>query len=146
MITVYLDECVDHYVISYLQTHSIVVRTAQAEGMSAAEDDDQIRHAHKSEWIILSTNEKDFIGWHTVFRRNEWQHSGIVTVPQTAVRIRLLVRCAMMLDWIAAEFPDPRNQLFRWTDLQQRLISGYFLEGYTDAEIALALGRATTLP
>ncbi len=47
----------------------------------------------------------------------------------------------MMLDWVNAEFPDPRNRLFRWTDLQQRLNSGYMLEGYTDAEIALALGR-----
>jgi len=40
----------------------------------------------------------------------------------------------MMLDWIAVEFPDPRNQLFRWTDLQ-RLNGGYVLEGYTDAEV-----------
>jgi len=52
----------------------------------------------------------------------------------------------MMLDWITAEFPDQRNCLFRWTDLQQQIISGYALEGYSDAEIALALGRATTLP
>ncbi len=52
----------------------------------------------------------------------------------------------MMLDWIAVEFPDSRNQLFRWTDLQQRIIGGYILSGYTDAEVALPLGRATTLP
>jgi len=52
----------------------------------------------------------------------------------------------MMLDWIAAEFPDPRNLLFRWTELQQRIIGGYVLEGYTNPEIGVALGRVTTLP
>ncbi len=52
----------------------------------------------------------------------------------------------MMFDWIQAECPTPWNRLFRWTDVQQRLNGGYVLEGYTDAEVALALGRATTLP
>ncbi|HEY8291047.1 MAG TPA: hypothetical protein VIG44_01100, partial [Thermomicrobiales bacterium] len=61
--------------------------------------------------------------------------------PEGSHALRLAVRTAMTLDWIAAEYPDPRNRLFRWTDLQQRIISGYMLEGYTDAEIALALGR-----
>lgn len=40
MMIVYLNECVDHYIISYLRIHSIIVRTAQAENMSAAEDDE----------------------------------------------------------------------------------------------------------
>ncbi len=48
----------------------------------------------------------------------------------------------MMLDWIATEFDDPHNYLFRWADLlQQRMIGGYTLDGYTDAEISLALGH-----
>ena len=47
----------------------------------------------------------------------------------------------MMLAWIAAEFLDQRNLLFRWTDLQQRIIGGYVLEGYTDTQIGIALGR-----
>jgi hypothetical protein len=42
-----------------------------------------------------------------------------------------------------AAFPNPQNTLFRWTDLQQQLNSGYFLDGYTAEEIALALGRTT---
>jgi hypothetical protein len=47
----------------------------------------------------------------------------------------------MMLDWIRVEFPDPRNMLFRWTDLQQHIIGGYVPEGYSAEEISLALGR-----
>jgi hypothetical protein len=52
----------------------------------------------------------------------------------------------MMLDWINAESFETANRLFRWTDLQQRLIGGYVLAGYSEAEIALALGRTTALP
>ena len=72
---------------------------------------------------------------------NGWVHSGIVTIPQTAVIPRLLTRSAMMLDWIAAEYPSTQNRLFRWTDLQEILNSGYVLDGYTAEEISLALGR-----
>jgi hypothetical protein len=37
----------------------------------------------------------------------------------------------MMLDWIAGEhFPVP-DRLFRWNDLQQQLIGGYRLRGYS---------------
>src|SRR5947209_2032205 len=140
-VTVYLDECVNHTVITILERRGFTVKTAQAEGMSAAADNDQIRHAHMNQWLILTANDRDFIGLHRTFQRNQWQHSGIVIVPQTAVIPRLLVRCTLMLDWITAEYPETRNLLFRWTDLQQRLIGGYALAGYSEAEIALALGR-----
>ncbi len=142
-LTVYLDECVNHDVIEYLHRRGFGVRTAQAEGMAAAKDDDQLRYASANGWLLLSVNERDFYSWHVTFQRNQWSHSGIITIPQTAVILRLFVRCAMMLDWISTEFPDPQNTLFRWTDLQQHLNSGYFLDGYTNEEIALALGRTS---
>lgn len=142
---VYLDECVNHAVIPTLQQRGWYVITAQAERMSTATDDDQLRHAASRGWLLLTTNERHFSRWHGIWQQNEWSHSGIATIPQRNSP-RFFVRSVMMLDWIAAEFPDPRNRLFRWTDLQQQLISGYVLTGYTDAEIALALGRATTLP
>ncbi len=114
--------------------------------MTATSDEQQIRHAHADHSLLLTTNVRDYIRLHAIFDANEEMHSGIITLPDTPISERLAVRSAMMLDWIAAEFPDPRSHLFRWNDLQQRLISGYSLEGYTEAEIALALGRATTLP
>jgi hypothetical protein len=144
--TIYLDQCVSHALVAYLRQRGFLARTAQAAGMSAAADDDQIRHAHANNWPLLTVNEKDFITWHRTFLRNGWEHSGLVTMPQTAVIARLLIRSVMMLDWIVAEFLDQHNFLCRWTDLQQRLNSDYMLEEYTDVEIALAVGRSTRLP
>jgi uncharacterized protein with PIN domain len=62
--TVYLDECVNHIVIAYLQRRGFRVKTAQSEGMFAEADDDQIRHAHANGWLLLSVNERDFYTWH----------------------------------------------------------------------------------
>ncbi len=139
--TIYLDECVNHYATRFLIQRGIPLITAQAAGMSGAEDEDQLRYATANGWPLLTTNRQHFIRLHTIFHTNEWAHSGIVTVPESPVFDLLAFRCAMMLDWINTEFPDPQNNLFRWTDLQQQIISGYVLEGYTAEEIALALGR-----
>ncbi len=139
--TVYLDECVNHYTARYLARRAIPLITAQAAGMSGAGDEDQLRHATANGWLLLTTNRQHFIRLHAIFRANEWMHSGIATVPESPIFDRLAFRSAMMFDWIASEFPDPRNRLFRWTDLQQQLNDGYVLEGYSAEEIALALGR-----
>lgn len=139
---VYLDECVNHAVIPSLRQRGWRVTSAQAEGMETASDDDQLRHATRNDWLLLTTNERHFVQWHTAFQEHGWPHSGIVTIPQRNSP-RFFIRCAMMLDWIHAAFPNPQNTLFRWTDLQQQLNSGYFLDGYTAEEIALALGRTT---
>jgi hypothetical protein len=139
---VYLDECVNHAVVTVVRQRGWTVTTAQAEGMGAASDDAQLRHATRNKWLLLMTNERHFFQWHTVFQEHGWPHSGIVTIPQRNSP-RLFIRSTMMLDWIHAEFPDPRNTLFRWTDLQQRLTSGYIPEGYAAEEISLALGRTS---
>ncbi|MGI8858175.1 MAG: DUF5615 family PIN-like protein [Thermomicrobiales bacterium] len=140
IVGVYLDECVNHAVLPSLRQRGWRVTTAQAEGMGNASDDDQLQHATRNNWLLLTTNERHFVQWHTVFQERGWPHCGIATIPQRNSS-RFFIRCAMMLDWIRIEFPDSRNMLFRWTDLQQRLNNGYFLDGYTGVEIALALGR-----
>jgi hypothetical protein len=137
---VYLDECVNHAVVPSLRQRGWAVTTAQAEGMGTASDDEQLRHATRNNWLLLTTNERHYFQWHTVFQEHGWPHSGIVTLPQRN-SLRFFIRCAMMLDWIRAEIPDPHHMLFRWTDLQQQLNSGYVLEGYSTEEISLALGR-----
>ncbi len=139
----YLDECVFLDTAMILTARGITVVTAQSVGMASASDEAQLRFATAKGWPLLSTNTRHFIRLHAAFQANDEQHTGIITIPEGSHAFRLAVRTAMMLDWIAVEFPDPRNRLFRWTDLQQQLNSGYFLDGYTAEEIALALGRTT---
>lgn len=139
--TVYLDECVYRRTAQSLAARGISIITAQAVNMISASDETQLRFATANGWILLSINMQDFIRLHAAFQRNGWEHAGIITIPETFSPDRLTIRAAMMLDWINTEFPDPQNRLLRWTDLQQRIIGGYTLEGYTDAEISLALGR-----
>ncbi len=142
---VYLDECVNHATVPYLQQRDWLVTTARAENMESASDDDQAHYAATNELLLVTTNERDFIAIHALWQRGGRQHFGIVTIPQRN-SARFFVRSTLMLDWIAAEYPDTRNRLFRWTDLQQRMIGGYTLSGYTEEEIALALGRISELP
>jgi predicted nuclease of predicted toxin-antitoxin system len=142
----YLDECVFLMTAQMLAARGIPLITAQAAGMRAASDEAQLRFATAHGWILLTTNARDFHRLDTAFRANEWEHAGIITIPEGSHAGRLAIRTAMMLSWIAGTPLEARNSLFRWNDLQQRLISGYTLEGYSNPEIALALGRIAELP
>jgi predicted nuclease of predicted toxin-antitoxin system len=142
---IYLDEYVNHAVVPYLRQRGWDITTAQAEGMGTASDEEQLNYATSRGWVLLSTNERDFGTLHLEFRKTKRQHSGIIIIPQRNSP-RFFVRAAMMLDWIKDESLETGNRLFRWNDLQQRLIGKYMPEGYSEAEIALALGRTTELP
>ncbi|MDQ2787985.1 MAG: DUF5615 family PIN-like protein [Chloroflexota bacterium] len=130
----------------YLRQRGFVVRTAQSQGMTAASDEQQIRRAHADRSLLLTTNvRRDYVRLHAIFDANDEMHSGIITIPETFNPDRLTIRAAMMLDWITIEFTDPHNRLFRWTDLQRRLIDGYLRDGYTTVEITLVLGRTNEI-
>lgn len=142
----YLDECVYLDTAMLLTARGVTVVTAQLVGMASASDEAQLRFAAANGWPLLSTNIRHFIRLHATFQASDERHAGVITIPEGSHASRLAIRTAMAPDWIAAEYSNTQNLLFRWTDLQQQIIGGYILPGYTDAEIALALGRATTLP
>jgi hypothetical protein len=137
----YLDECVFLDTAMTLAARGIAVVTAQSVGMAAASDEVQLRFATANGWPLLSTNTRHFIRLHATFQASDEHHAGIIAIPEGSHALRLAVRTAMMLDWIVAEYPSTQNRLFRWTDLQWQLNSGYVLGGYTAEEISLALGR-----
>jgi hypothetical protein len=143
-LTLYLDECVDHRIIPHLERRGITVRTAQGEGTEADEDEPQIRYAAAHGWVILTNNRGHFQRAHRQIRTKEESHGGIVTIPADDERPdRFALRCALIAIWIQTEFDTPRDHLFRWTDLQQQLQHGYVPAGFTNEEIAYALGRNT---
>ncbi len=47
----------------------------------------------------------------------------------------------MLLDQMTM-VPNYRSQLFRWHELQQRIIGGFRLDGYGEDEVRQALGQS----
>jgi hypothetical protein len=78
---------------------------------------------------------------HATYLRRGYRHSGIVLLPQVPPVSRRQRRAAMLLDWLST-LDDYQSRLFQWNDLQQRLIAGLRLPGYTQDEIDEAVGRA----
>lgn len=139
--SIYLDECVDHGLVPLLQRRGVRVTTAQAAGALGLDDEAQLELATRLGLAILSHNHRHFQRLHAAFESAGKPHAGIVSIPDSGLA-RLEVRAAMMLDWLDG-LPDMRSRLCRWNDLQAELTGGLVLSGYSDAEVAIALGRLT---
>jgi hypothetical protein len=103
-------------------------------------DGAQLAFASARGWVLITYNEWHFRALADSYRRDQLSHGGIVVLPVKPPFERLVVRAAMMLDWLG-NMPDHRSQLFKWGHLQALLEQGYLLEGYTSEEIHLALAR-----
>lgn len=136
---VYLDECVDNHLTEALRVRGFVVASAVDLGLRQIDDDVHLDFATARGWLCLSHNRRDFEFHHRRYGAQGGHHSGILILPQTSPLPQLIIRAAMMLDWVA-ELPDPHNQLFLWGRFQSLLIGGHRVPGYTEAEVRLALG------
>jgi hypothetical protein len=139
---VYLDECVDSELAPRLVQRGFVVTTAVAQGMVGASDPEQLVYATQHDWVILTHNRRHFQREHNESLRQQRPHSGIIVLPQRGPFERLVLRAAMMLDWISSEAVPYQSRLFLWNDLQLRLTHGLQLPGYMASEIKQALGQS----
>ena len=74
-------------------------------------------------------------------------HAGIITLaPEVVHQPRFFLRCVMLIDWMERAFPDARNRLLRWSDLQTQLQRGETLPGYDADHVAYASGQAIVPP
>ena len=138
-LSIYLDECVDHRLVSRLRQRGFSVSTAQAEGLLGADDARQLGFAAERGLLILSHNKRHFQRWHARFREQGRSHAGILLVPSGSLEV-LELRCAMSLAWIATQ-QDCRDTLFLWGELQRELAGGRRLAGFEEADVRLVLGR-----
>lgn len=137
----YLDECMPHSVIPALVGRGYTVETTQAQGTQAASDEAQLLFATARGWVVLTTNRDHFVARHREFQARGEGHAGILSVPQDdRNRPRFAVRCALLAAWAFLP-PGPANRLFRWGELQMMLHGRFSLPGFTNDEIALALGN-----
>ena len=132
---IYLDECIHVGLPVRLRFRGFDVTTAQTQGMTGVSDAEQLAYATRCGAMIVTYNVRHFRALHLRVR----SHGGIVILPDSPLDWQE-IRAAMLIDW-AATFPDHRAQLFRWHDLQQRLIAGFRLPGYSEADVRLALGQ-----
>jgi predicted nuclease of predicted toxin-antitoxin system len=132
---IYLDECIHVGLAVRLRLRGFGVETARECGMIGASDADQLRYATARGALIITHDARDF----RLLSARTRIHGGIVTLPDSLLECKE-IRMVMLLDW-AATFPDLRSQLFRWHDLQQRLIGGMRLADYDEDDVRLALGQ-----
>lgn len=137
---VYLDECVPHMLAEALHERGFFVASAAEVGNAGLNDSQQLSYAADRGWVLVTHNRNDFQRLNIAFRRDGIPHSGIIVLPDSPPFERLVIRAAMMLSWIQT-LPSPDSQLFKWGHLQERLVQGYRLPGYSESDVRNVLGR-----
>lgn len=136
---VYLDECVDQHLAVRLRRRGFRVVVPVDIGLLSADDPVHLAYAARNDLLLLTYNRRHFQSLHRRYQSEGQTHGGILIVNSRPPDL-LEIRVAMALDWIGT-FPDHCSQLFRWHHLQQRLIAGERVSGYTEAEVRYALAH-----
>ena len=138
----YLDECVDHNLVEALRAQGYSATSALEQGRAnlGDEDDAQLAYATARGWMLITHNERHFRSLSEAYRQDNRPHGGIIVVPERPPFDRLVIRVAMMLDWVAT-MPEYRSGFFKWGHLQALLERGYRPTGYSQEDIERALGR-----
>jgi hypothetical protein len=136
-----LDECTDLHLVAALGARGFDVTSLQLVGPRGIGDEAVLQRTTELGRVLVTHNTADFLRLDNQFRRQDRSHSGIVCLPQLrgAPFLRLELRAALMLDWLASQSYD--SQLFVWGQLQQLLEGGLRLPGYTEEDVEQALGR-----
>ena len=111
--------------------------TARDAGMAGASDAEQLAYATGRRAMIVTLR---FAGFRGCIEHRTLRIAASSPYQRRWISIWQEIRAAMLIDW-AATLPDHRSQLFRWHDLQQRLIGGVRLPGYSEEDVRLALGQ-----
>ena len=138
---VYLDECVDRPVVVALRQRGFDVLTALEAGRGEEPDEAQLVHATSLGRVLFSYNRGHFRRLHATYLRAGHRHGGILLIPQAAPVRRRQLRAALLLAWLGT-LDEYRSRLYQWNDLQQRLLSGFRISGYTEEEVEEAVGRS----
>ncbi len=137
----YFDEDVPAPAAEAMRTRGFTILTTSEVGALKASDDAQLLRATELGYVLISHNRWHFRRLHEEFVRAGKAHGGIVLLPQDTNMERLILRIALMLDWIGTQGHHV-SRLWPWNACQQALIHGLRLPGYSEEDVSLALGRA----
>lgn len=135
----YLDECVNQGVVPELRARRFAVTLPQSVAMLGEADDLHLAFAAANDLLLITHNRRHFVGLHRYYMIHALSHGGLLALPNGPVGL-LTLRVAIAVDWIAAH-GEYRSRLFRWNDVQQGLIAGERVEGYTEEEHRRAIGQ-----
>lgn len=120
--------------------------TATVEtSLRGLDDFAQLRRAAEAGAILISANyrqRRQFGRYAEQLRRAGFPEAAAVMVPNEPPGQRLLLRTRLLLAWRATVQPAPA--LLVWHDVEQRLIHGQRLPGFSDLEIQIVLGRTSS--
>jgi hypothetical protein len=137
----YLDECIDRPVTEALRRRGFDILTAIESGLGEEPDEIQLAHATRARRVLISYNRWDFRRLHAAYQLDGRDHGGIVIIPQSLLAHRRHLRAALLLDWLGT-LDTYHSRLFQWNDLQQLLLRGLRLPGYSEEEVNDAIGRS----
>jgi hypothetical protein len=135
---IYADEDVDRPLIEALRARGFDVLTVQTTRSFGEDDLAQFERAAAAGRVLLTFNRRHFRRHHATWLEDGRAHPGVVTIPQGGTVERRALRAAMLLDWLGTARLSSR--FVTWIDLQTRLHVGEQIEGYTDADMRMALG------
>jgi hypothetical protein len=136
----YLDECIDRPVTQALRDRGFDIVTAVEAGQGGKLDEEQLGFALSLGRVLVTYDRIDCRRLHATYLGSGRQHGGIITIPQVPPVRRRQIRAVLLLDWLGT-LDAYRSRLFQWNDLQQLLLAGFRLPGYTEEEIDDAVGR-----
>ena len=137
---IYADEDIDRPLIEALRARGFDVLTVQITRSFGEDDPAQLERAAAAGRVLLTFNRRHFRRLHAAWLEAGRAHPGIVTLPQGGTAERRALRVAMLVDWLGAD--QLLSRFVTWIDLQTRLHAGEQIEGYTDADVRMALGLA----
>jgi hypothetical protein len=137
----YLDECIDRLVADDLRRRGFDVLTALEAGRSHYSDPAQLQYATSVGHVLVTFNRMDFRRIHLASVQTGRPHGGIIILPQTRNIPRRQILAALLLEWCGITVSS-HSHLMVWNDLQQQLIRGCRIDGYTDDHVRVALAEA----
>jgi hypothetical protein len=136
-----LGECTNLHLVDALTARGYDVTSLHIVGPRGLSDRAVLMRTTDLGRVLITHNTRDFRKLDAEFRHKGQRHCGIICLPQPrhGTFDRLVLRAAMMLDWIGTQRYEAA--LFQWGQLQRLLEEGLRLPGYDLPEIEDALCR-----
>lgn len=87
MVTLYLDDCADDdRLIACLQNAGYTVISPRQVGTRHVDDDVHLEYAAQHDYVLVTYDTDDFLGWHATWQAQGRTHSGIFLIYRENIK------------------------------------------------------------